>query len=296
MNKNIYNGFYLHRSSDAENLKNEVLETIRVFGKITIGDYYELAVKYPTNWEHIYISDDNDPEKMFHILTNYGWKNLLSIDILELLGGEWKLAMPKPTNLFEHEEEPEMPNDISNPDYYKSEGIEVIDVIRAFTDGLTGGEAFAAGNIIKYACRWKKKNGVSDLKKILWYTQYLINLLSERTDDNLEEEFIVNETLIPSLAIRGLTFENGNIVNEVIRLAKAHIQTFGFLTLRDFITTIVRGRTKEKVTIELRPDIDPNRYGWKYDTFSHVKGMQLGTTDCFMLQLPALEEKPDEND
>jgi len=33
------------------------------------------------------------------------------------------------------------------------------DVIGAFTEGLEGIEATDTGNIIKYACRWKKKNG-----------------------------------------------------------------------------------------------------------------------------------------
>lgn len=46
-----------------------------------------------------------------------------------------------------------------------------------------GVEATDTGNIIKYACRWKKKNGIQDLEKILWYTQHLIDHLK-----NIEEE------------------------------------------------------------------------------------------------------------
>ena len=61
--------------------------------------------------------------------------------------------------------------------------MEVIDVIEAFTDELKGVEATDTGNIIKYACRWKKKNGIQDLEKILWYTQHLIDHLK-----NIEEE------------------------------------------------------------------------------------------------------------
>ena len=69
---------------------------------------------------------------------------------------------------------------VSHPNHYLSDkGIEVIDVIEAFTDGLNGIEATDAGNIIKYACRWHKKNGVEDLEKILWYTQHLIDHLKE---------------------------------------------------------------------------------------------------------------------
>lgn len=70
-------------------------------------------------------------------------------------------------------EEKEM---VSHPDHYQSaKGLEVIDAIEAFTEDLEGVEAFDTGNIIKYICRWKKKNGVQDLKKVLWYTQHLID-------------------------------------------------------------------------------------------------------------------------
>ena len=58
---------------------------------------------------------------------------------------------------------------VSHPDHYISEtGMEVIDVIEAFTSDLKGIEAADTANIIKYACRWKKKNGIQDLEKILW--------------------------------------------------------------------------------------------------------------------------------
>lgn len=73
---------------------------------------------------------------------------------------------------------------VSHPEHYMSKtGMEVIDVIEAFTDELKGIEATDTGNIIKYACRWKKKNGIQDLEKILWYAQHLIDHLK-----NIEEE------------------------------------------------------------------------------------------------------------
>lgn len=73
---------------------------------------------------------------------------------------------------------------VSHPEHYMSKtGMEVIDVIEAFTDELKGVEATDTGNIIKYTCRWKKKNGIQDLEKILWYTQHLIDHLK-----NIEEE------------------------------------------------------------------------------------------------------------
>ena len=72
---------------------------------------------------------------------------------------------------------------VSHPEHYQSNaGLEVIDVIEAFTDRLTGIEATDTGNIIKYACRWKKKNGVQDLEKIIWYAQHLINHLKKESN------------------------------------------------------------------------------------------------------------------
>lgn len=65
---------------------------------------------------------------------------------------------------------------VSHPNHYQSDnGLEVIDVLEAFTDGLHGIEATDTGNVLKYMCRWKKKNGLQDLKKAMWYLQHLIN-------------------------------------------------------------------------------------------------------------------------
>ncbi len=74
---------------------------------------------------------------------------------------------------------------VSHPSHYQSEyGLEVIDVIRAFTSDLQGIEATDTGNIIKYACRWKHKNGIQDLKKIMWYTQHLIEYLESKKEND----------------------------------------------------------------------------------------------------------------
>ena len=76
---------------------------------------------------------------------------------------------------------------VSHPQHYQSpSGLEVIDVIEACTSELKGIEATDTGNIIKYACRWKHKNGVQDLKKIMWYTQHLIDHLENNVKENQE--------------------------------------------------------------------------------------------------------------
>lgn len=78
---------------------------------------------------------------------------------------------------------------VSHPSHYQStKGIEVIDVIEAFTENLIGIEAVDTGNIIKYACRWKEKNGVQDIKKIIWYATHLINHLEELEEEDARKE------------------------------------------------------------------------------------------------------------
>lgn len=57
-------------------------------------------------------------------------------------------------------------DNVNHPQHYISEyGLETIDVIQAFTHDLDGIEAYDTGNILKYICRWKHKNGVEDLEK-----------------------------------------------------------------------------------------------------------------------------------
>ena len=79
---------------------------------------------------------------------------------------------------------------VSHPDHYQSnDGLEVIDVIKAFTADLNGIEAYDTGNIIKYACRWPKKNGIQDLEKIIWYAHHLIDhLKSKDQTQEVEQE------------------------------------------------------------------------------------------------------------
>ena len=74
---------------------------------------------------------------------------------------------------------------VNHPSHYQSKaGLEVIDVIKAFTEELSGEEAFCTGNAIKYMCRWKSKNGVEDLEKAKWYIDRLINNLEKEKENH----------------------------------------------------------------------------------------------------------------
>ena len=68
-------------------------------------------------------------------------------------------------------------DNVNHPKHYQSKsGLEVIDVIDAFTNDLTGMEAVCTGNALKYICRWKNKNGIEDIKKAIWYLNKLIEV------------------------------------------------------------------------------------------------------------------------
>ena len=54
------------------------------------------------------------------------------------------------------------------PNHYKKFQIEPFDFIHENRLG------FAEGNVIKYICRWREKNGIEDLEKAMRYIQLLI--------------------------------------------------------------------------------------------------------------------------
>ncbi|WP_225442463.1 DUF3310 domain-containing protein [Paenibacillus lycopersici] len=72
-----------------------------------------------------------------------------------------------------------MNDPVNHPAHYTAGGIECIDAIAAATTGLTGEEAYDTGAAIKYLWRWKRKNGVEDLRKARWYIDRLIKKARE---------------------------------------------------------------------------------------------------------------------
>jgi len=69
-----------------------------------------------------------------------------------------------------------MKESVNNPDHYggKSNIYEAIKIIEAHNLD------FAEGNALKYLLRYKKKNGIEDLKKSQWYINYLIERESNK--------------------------------------------------------------------------------------------------------------------
>ncbi len=71
-------------------------------------------------------------------------------------------------------------DNINHPNHYTTGKVECIDAIEAATEGLTGIQAVCTGNVIKYVWRWRRKNGVEDLRKARWYLDKLIKEVEER--------------------------------------------------------------------------------------------------------------------
>lgn len=59
---------------------------------------------------------------------------------------------------------------VNSPAHYGGKGnvYEAINVIEAY------GMGFCDGNVLKYLLRYKKKNGLEDLRKAMWYLERLI--------------------------------------------------------------------------------------------------------------------------
>ena len=61
---------------------------------------------------------------------------------------------------------------VNHPSHYTAGGIECIDCIKsALGENFIG---FLIGNVIKYAYRYRNKNGLEDLKKARWYLERAI--------------------------------------------------------------------------------------------------------------------------
>lgn len=76
-------------------------------------------------------------------------------------------------------------DNVNHPSHYISKGgIETIDVIDAWTEGLDGIVAVDTANVIKYVSRWRKKNGIEDLKKARWYLNHLISEMEKRMKED----------------------------------------------------------------------------------------------------------------
>lgn len=169
---------------------------------------------------------------------------------------------------------------VSHPEHYQSEnGLEVIDVIKAFTDGLNGIEATDTGNIIKYACRWKKKNGIQDLEKILWYTQHLIDYLMEpKKSENPALKKVTYQSKPPETAYRlpDIVFDTQDEAEQMIDSIQSIADSYSVVSVADIYDLANLNRSY----------ID-TKYGWRapVKVWFQVtdQGYKLYLPDCIKL-------------
>ena len=158
--------------TDADGAKDALTRLTRrriVYGFATVKDLYEITGT-PTN----------DPEA-----DNYGWYDVNVNIVTDFLGG-FRIDLPIPERVDNvRGAEVNQPEAVNHPNHYQSEtGMEVIDVIEAFTFDLKGIEAFDVGSVLKYICRWKKKNGLEDLQKAKWFLEHLIKHVEKMEKEN----------------------------------------------------------------------------------------------------------------
>ena len=67
-----------------------------------------------------------------------------------------------------------MADNVNRPSHYTAGKVECIDAMEAAVTGLEGMDTVLTAQILKYIWRWKKKNGVEDLRKAEWYLKRLI--------------------------------------------------------------------------------------------------------------------------
>ena len=67
-------------------------------------------------------------------------------------------------------------NDVVNhPSHYETGKFECIDVMQE-TQGVSAVKDFCLCNAFKYLYRCKRKNGLEDIKKAIWYLNKLVEL------------------------------------------------------------------------------------------------------------------------
>lgn len=74
-------------------------------------------------------------------------------------------------------------NNIHHPKHYALEGLEpyeAVDLIKSSTGN--GFEGYCIGNVLKYVIRYKKKNGIEDLKKARVHLNWVIDYLESAHD------------------------------------------------------------------------------------------------------------------
>lgn len=157
MNKNVF----------GNDLPKEI-KNIRLGDWVTLKPYHEVIRE---GWISVEITEDR-----YNNFIN-GPVKVISMDEYDFVALNVELSMTMEISkeaIKSIIDKKELSSLVHHPDHYNQNGMEVWDVIKAFTSNLSGAEAFYAGNAIKYILRWDKKNGIEDLEKAKVYIDKII--------------------------------------------------------------------------------------------------------------------------
>ena len=110
--------------------------------------------------------------------------------LLDVIGYTYKMVEKiQETGLLDPALQPYPPidNNPVSPQHYQQGNIQVLDFI---TDQKF---SYLEGNIVKYICRYKTKNGLEDLEKADYYLSRLIELQMDEDDriaDQIDEDIL----------------------------------------------------------------------------------------------------------
>jgi hypothetical protein len=68
---------------------------------------------------------------------------------------------------------------VDHPPHYTAGVVECFDAIMSAVNGLPPDEAVCVGNVIKYVWRYRRKNGMEDIDKAMWYLTKLSKLVRD---------------------------------------------------------------------------------------------------------------------
>ena len=172
---------------DGERIIKMAHDIICRYGCVTVADLYDLN-NMDSSWKD----------------QKFGWQNVTDWEILETWDGYYlRTTEPRPIDELErpagvirrpklnpwdkHKNDKTVHkfDNVNHPSHYQtSKGFETIDVMTEYTKGMDNVEAINTAQIIKYICRWNRKNGIEDLNKAKWYLNKLIKYKEgENADD-----------------------------------------------------------------------------------------------------------------
>lgn len=79
-----------------------------------------------------------------------------------------------------------MADNVNHPAHYETGKFECIDVM-VETQGVEATQDFCVCNALKYVYRHKKKNGIEDLQKAIWYLNKAVELENEKKKEPPKE-------------------------------------------------------------------------------------------------------------